>query len=62
VGARVATMNDEGMLMQYIVVNADSNRVAALGEAEIVALVSDCRAPFPEELKDRIREFQRERT
>ncbi len=62
VGARVAQMSDERILMQYLVVNADSNQVAALGEAEIVALVSGDRAPFPEELKERIREFQRERT
>lgn len=62
VGARVARMSDEGMLMQYLVVNAASNRVAALGEAEIVALASGDRAPFPEALKERIREYQRERT
>ena len=62
VGARVARMSDEGMLMQYLVVNAASSQVAALGEAEIVALASGDRTAFPEELKERIREYQRERT
>ncbi len=36
IGARVTDMNDEQVLMQYIVVNAGTNQVAALGEATIV--------------------------
>ena len=62
IGARVTEMNDEQILMQYIVVNAGMNQVAALGEAAIVALKSGDRVPFPEELKARIRELQPERT
>jgi acyl-CoA thioester hydrolase len=60
VGARVARLSDEGMLMQYLVVNAASSQVAALGESEIVALkVADgTRIPFPQELRDRISEMQ----
>lgn len=64
IGARVTEMNDEQILMQYIVVNSGSNQVAALGEATIVAVrVADTRkVPFPEELKARIRDLQTART
>jgi acyl-CoA thioester hydrolase len=62
IGARVTEMNDEQILMQYIVVNTGINQVAALGEAAIVALKSGDRVPFPEELKARIQELQSERT
>jgi len=46
--------------MQYIVVNAGTNQVAALGEATIVALqVGDSsKVPFPEELRTKIMELQ----
>ena len=62
IGARVTDMNDEQILMQYIIVNAGTNQVAALGEAAIVALKSGDRVPFPEELKARICELRPERT
>ena len=64
IGARVTDMNDEEILMQYIIVNTGTNQVAALGEAAIVALQAwdSSRVVFPEELKARIRELQPERT
>lgn len=60
IGARVADINDEQILMQYIIVNAGTNQVAALGEAAIVALKAGdrSRVPFPEELRARILELQ----
>lgn len=61
VGARVAEMNDEGILMHYLVVNAVTGRVAAVGEAAIAAVKSADRVAFPEELRERIRELQHER-
>jgi len=53
-------MNNEQILMQYIVVNAGTNQVAALGEATIVAVrvADNSKVPFPEELKARIRDLQ----
>jgi len=62
IGARVTDMNDEQILMQYIIVNAGTNQVAAIGEAAIVALKYGDRVPFPAELKARIRELKSERT
>lgn len=60
IGARVADMNDEQILMQYIIVNTGTNQVAAIGEAAIVALqVADkSRVSFPGELRTRILELQ----
>ena len=60
IGARVTEMNNEQILMQYIVVNAGTNQVAALGEATIVAVrvADNSKVPFPEELKARIRDLQ----
>jgi len=60
IGARVTDMNDEQILMQYIIVNAGTNQVAALGEATIVAVrvADNSKVPFPEELKARIRDLQ----
>ncbi len=60
IGARVADINDEQILMQYIIVNAGTNQVAALGEATIVALQAGdrSRVVFPEELRARISELQ----
>jgi acyl-CoA thioester hydrolase len=60
IGARVADINDEQILMQYIIVNAGTNQVAALGDAAIVALQAGdrSRVPFPEELRARILELQ----
>ena len=60
IGARVTEMNDEQILMQYIVVNAGTNQVAALGEATIVALQAGdgSKVAFPEELRARILELQ----
>ena len=60
IGARVTEMNNEQILMQYIVVNAGTNQVAALGEATIVAVrvADNSKVPFPEELKARIRGLQ----
>lgn len=60
IGARVTEINDEQILMQYIVVNAGTKQVAALGEAAIVAVrIADNRkVPFPEQLKARIRDLQ----
>jgi acyl-CoA thioesterase FadM len=55
-------MSDEQILMQYIIVNAGTSQVAAIGEVAIVALKSGDRVPFPEVLKARIRELQPERT
>jgi len=61
IGARVTEMNDEQILMQYIVVNAGTNQVAALGEATIVALQAgdSSRVVFPEELRARISKLQK---
>jgi len=61
IGARVADMNDEQILMQYIIVNAGTNQVAAVGEAAIVALQArdGSRVVFPEVLRARISELQR---
>ncbi len=63
IGARVTDMNDEQVLMQYIVVNAGTNQVAALGEATIVALQvrDNSKVPFPYELKARILELQQDK-
>jgi acyl-CoA thioester hydrolase len=60
IGARVTDVNDEQILMQYIIVNTGTNRVAALGEATIVALQTrdNTKVPFPEELKARIMDLQ----
>jgi len=60
IGARVTEMNDEQILMQYIIVNAGTKQVAALGEATIAALriADNTKVPFPEELKARIRGLQ----
>jgi len=60
IGARVTEMNNEQILMQYIVVNAGTNQVAALGEATIVAVrvADNSKVPFPEELKARIGDLQ----
>jgi acyl-CoA thioester hydrolase len=60
IGARVTDINDEQILMQYIIVNAGTNQVAALGEAAIVALQAGdgSKVPFPDELKARILELQ----
>jgi acyl-CoA thioester hydrolase len=61
IGARVADINDEQILMQYIIVNAGTNQVAALGDAAIVALQAGdrSRVVFPEELRARISELQK---
>jgi acyl-CoA thioesterase FadM len=60
IGARVTDINDEQILMQYIIVNTGTNQVAAIGEAAIVALqVADkSRVSFPGELRTRILELQ----
>lgn len=60
VGARVTGMGDEQILMQYLVVNRDTGRVAALGEAAIVAMkgADGTKVSFPQELRDRILELQ----
>ena len=64
IGARVTDIDDEQILMQYIIVNAGTNQVAALGEATIVSLqVGDSsKVPFPDELKARILELQQGKT
>jgi acyl-CoA thioester hydrolase len=60
IGARVTSMDDEQILMQFIVVNTGTSQVAALGEATIVALQTrdNSKVPFPEELKASILKLQ----
>jgi acyl-CoA thioester hydrolase len=60
IGARVSEVNDEQIIMQYLVVNAGTKQVAALGEAAIVALQikDNSRVAFPDELKQKIVELQ----
>lgn len=60
IGARVTDMNDEQILMQYLIVNAGTSQVAAIGEAAIVALqaIDSCRVEFPEEMKRNILDLQ----
>jgi acyl-CoA thioester hydrolase len=63
IGARVAEISDEQILMQYLVVNRGTGQVAALGEAAIVALkaADNSRVSFPPELRERILELQQAR-
>lgn len=60
IGARVTDMNDEQILMQYIIVNTGTRQVAAIGETTIVAVQGrdNSRVVFPEELRRRIRDHQ----
>lgn len=62
IGVRVTDMNDEQILMQYIIVNAGTSQVAAIGEAAIVALQAGDRnrVVFPEELRAKILELQKD--
>jgi len=60
IGARVSEMNDEQIIMQYIIVNSGTKQLAALGEAAIVALQikDNSRVAFPAELRQAILELQ----
>jgi acyl-CoA thioester hydrolase len=60
IGARVSEAGNEQIIMQFIVVNAGTKQVAALGEATIVALQisDDSKVAFPDELRQRIAELQ----
>lgn len=60
IGARVKEITSNRMIMSYIVMNVLQNRVAALGEATIVALNAkdNTKVPIPDELKQRIRNLQ----
>ena len=56
IGARVKEMTDHYLVMAYIIINTLQNRMAAIGEATIVALnTSDnTKVSIPAELKNRI--------
>lgn len=60
IGARVKEITDRQIIMAYIILNIAQNKVAAIGEAIIVALDagSKARVSIPDELKDRIRQLQ----
>ncbi len=60
VGARVKEIGARQVIMTYLVVDTQRNRVAALGEATIVALkVADkTKVPIPNILKRRIRDLE----
>ncbi len=62
IGARVKEIKDDHILMVYLVVNVLRKRIAAVGEAIIVALKSsdNTRVPIPGELKKRILDLQQE--
>ena len=62
IGARVKEIANSRMIMTYIIMNVSQNRVAAVGEATIVALNANdnTKVPIPAELKRRIQELQRE--
>ncbi len=61
VGARVSKIESDRMVMSYLVVNGDTGKPAAVGDATIVALTikDKSRAPFPDYLKQRIVELDR---
>jgi acyl-CoA thioester hydrolase len=60
VGARVSTVGDDRATMQYILVRDSDRRVAAEGEATLVAfdLRKRAKAAFPDALRRRIIELQ----
>jgi acyl-CoA thioester hydrolase len=62
IGARVKEITNSRMIMTYIIMNVLQNRVAAVGEAIIVALNTkdNTKVPIPDELKRRIRDLQQE--
>jgi acyl-CoA thioester hydrolase len=61
IGARVKTIAEDHIIMEYNILNNRNDRVAAMGEATIVAFCINDKAkvPFPEELKQRIIRLQR---
>jgi acyl-CoA thioester hydrolase len=63
VGARVKEITGSQMIMSYMIMNVSQNRVAAVGEATIVALNArdNTKVPIPDELKRRIRNLQQAR-
>jgi acyl-CoA thioester hydrolase len=60
IGARVKEIANSRMIMTYIIMNILQNRVAALGEATIVALNAkdNTKVLIPDELKRRIQNLQ----
>jgi acyl-CoA thioester hydrolase len=62
IGTRVKEISTSGMIMTYIITNVSQNRVAAVGEATIVALNAkdNTKVPMPSELKRRIQHLQKE--
>jgi len=60
VGARIAEMGDNQLVIEYIIKNVEQDRVAAFGDAVIVAVNGrdNTKVPIPRELRDRIRDLQ----